>query len=130
MLLLLLPLLLLLRRRAWALVPLSMGEARSIIGISIREDGATCLWTRTEHSDVVDAVAPPSHKCLMTNDPASFLKLNDRNWMRKFAARRIQATWLAKHAPPAPTGDGPTEAELAYEASLAEHQRLIGEQVR
>ena len=39
-------------------------------------------------SDVVDAVAPPSHKCLMTNDPGSFLKLNDRNWMRKFAARR------------------------------------------
>ena len=80
----------------------------------------------TAASDVVDAVAPPSHKCLMTNDPASFLKLNDRNWMRKFAARRIQATWLAKHAPPAPTGDGPTEAELAYEASLAEHQRLTG----
>ena len=70
-------------------------------------------------SDVVDAVAPPSHKCLMTNDPGSFLKLNDRNWMRKFAARRIQATWVAKRAPPAESGDGPTAAELAYEASLA-----------
>lgn len=80
-------------------------------------------------SDVVDAVAPPSHKCLMTNDPSSFKKLNAKNPMRKFAARRIQALY-AKHrglVAPATTGDeGPTAEELKYEAEVAAHRRATG----
>ena len=76
---------------------------------------------------VLDAVAPPSFRALMTNDPASLRKLDARNPYRKFAARRIQLTWFAHgHAR---EGQGPvdyathmTPEEAAYEQLLRSHR--------
>lgn len=80
---------------------------------------------------VLDAVAPPSFRALMTNDPASLRKLDARNPYRKFAARRIQLTWFAHgHAR---EGQGPvdyathmTPEEAAYEQLLRSHRAEKG----
>lgn len=74
---------------------------------------------------VVDAVAPPSHKCLMTDDERSFRKLNGRNPIRKFAARRIQTWWFAHgHSRDPDLARDPastmTAAEAAYERAVIE----------